>query len=238
VSIIRRGAALAVLAGTIAVSAGCVAVNTPPVGRKTGKQPVVFVHGYTAQNLATWALVKPALTAAGYGGGDMVEFNYNSTVVPAITAANSLATVVQRAAATSPTGKVDIMAHSEGNLVSEACMLLAGCQGKVDHWVNMTGAQNGTELAATNFVPGLGGGGYDMNPLSPLVTRLNAAERQGAIEQQGIKTIVFFTLTDTIIIPGDLNKEKFAKNVPFVGTHFTVFADPGVIAQSVQFLRT
>src|SRR3954452_3505611 len=96
VSIIRRGAAVAVLAGTIDVSAGCVAVNTPPVGRKTDKQPIVFVHGYTAQNLATWALVKPALTAAGYGGGDMVEFNYNSTVVPAITAANSLATVVQR----------------------------------------------------------------------------------------------------------------------------------------------
>jgi hypothetical protein len=102
----------------------------------------------------------------------------------------------------------------------------------------MTGAQNGTYLAAANVVPGLGGGGHDMNPISMLVTRLNAAERQGAIAQQGIKVIDFITLTDTIIIPGDLSKESFAKNVPFVGTHFTVFADPGVIAQSLQFLKT
>jgi triacylglycerol esterase/lipase EstA (alpha/beta hydrolase family) len=238
VSFIRRAAATALVAASAATSIGCVAVNAPAVGRMSGKQPIVFVHGYTAQNLATWAVAKPAFLAAGYGAGDLIEFNYTSTVEMASVSAANLAPVVQRAAAKSPTGKVDIVAHSEGNLVSETCMLLGGCSGKVDHWVNLTGAQNGTALASANVVPGLFGGGADMNPLSSLVTRLNAAERQGAIQEQGIKTIVFYSVSDGIIIPGDLCKESFAKNVLFAGTHFTVFADPSVLAQSLQFIKT
>ena len=41
-SMTRRLAAALVPIAMIAGTAGCVAVNTPPVGRTTGKQPIVL----------------------------------------------------------------------------------------------------------------------------------------------------------------------------------------------------
>lgn len=234
--IIRRALLAATLTvGVVAASTACIATNTPSAGRKSGKQPIVFVHGYTMQNTGMWAAARLRLQAAGYAAGDFTEFNYNSTVEGATASANKLGDVVRRVAAQSPTGKVDIIAHSEGNLVSETCMVITNeCSGKVDHWVNYAGAQNGTALASAIVVGG--GGAADMNPLSLLVTRLNATERQ-SLSSQGVKTIVFYTMTDGIIIPGNLPMESFAKNVMVGGTHLTIYADAGVLNQTVNFLK-
>jgi triacylglycerol lipase len=233
---IRRAAGAAALTASIAVaSTACVATNQPSVGRSSGKTPIVFIHGYTMQNVAMWSLARTQFAAAGYANGDFTEFNYNSTIEGAEASAKKLERVLLVAAAESPTGKVDIVAHSEGNLVAETCMLFGACNGKVDHWVNLAGAQNGTALASAVVVGG--GGAASMNPLSLLVTRVNAAERQGKLAEQNVKTIVFYTLTDGVILPGDLCKEAYAKNVPFVGTHLTVYNDVSVIAQSLNFIK-
>jgi triacylglycerol esterase/lipase EstA (alpha/beta hydrolase family) len=224
----------ALTGAVVGASSACVATNRPPAGKESGKQPIVFVHGYTMQNTGMWGTARLRLQAAGYKPGDFTEFNYNSTVEGAQASANKLGRVLSQAAAQSPTGKVDVIAHSEGNLVSETCMILGECAGKVDHWVNYAGAQNGTALASAVVVGG--GGAADMNPLSLLVTRLNATEKQ-ALASQGVKTIVFWTPTDGVIIPGNLPIESFARNVMVGGTHLTVYVDGGVLNQTVNFLQ-
>jgi triacylglycerol esterase/lipase EstA (alpha/beta hydrolase family) len=235
--VIRRATVAAGVAASAAVVAGtgCIATNAPSMGPTSGKQPIVFVHGYTMQNLNMWATAKARFQADGYRAGDFHEFNYNSTSENAKDSADKLAPVVLAAAAKSPTGKVDIVAHSEGNLVAETCMVLGPCEGKVDHWVNLSGAQNGTALASAVAVGG--GGAAAMNPLSLLVTQLNAKEK-ASLAQQGVKTIVFYTDTDGIIIPGALSREDFAKIEYFVGTHFTVYLDAGVLNKSSDFLKS
>jgi triacylglycerol esterase/lipase EstA (alpha/beta hydrolase family) len=223
-------ASAAVVAGT-----GCIATNAPSTGVASGKQPIVFIHGYTMQNLNMWATAKTRLMADGYRNGDFTEFNYNSTTENASASAQKFAQPVLAAAAKSPTGKVDVIAHSEGNLVAEACMVLGPCAGKVDHWINMSGAQNGTALASAVAVGG--GGAAAMNPLSLLVTQLNQKEK-AALSEQGVKTIVFYTDSDGIIIPGALSREDFATIEYFVGTHFTVYLDAGVLNKTSTFLKS
>jgi triacylglycerol lipase len=197
---------------------------------------VVFVHGYTGDAGGSMTAYITAFAAAGWPAGRLVEFKYPSLVAGAESAARSLGNTVSQVLARTGADKVDIVAHSEGNLVSETCMVLGACAGKVSHWVNLTGAQNGTNLAAAAIGPN--SSPADMNPRSPLVTRLNANEKQ-ALSQQGVRTIVFWTTTDTIIIPGNLARESFAeRNVQFVGNHFTILADASVIAQAVAFVRT
>jgi triacylglycerol lipase len=211
-----------------------VASNRPATGNTSGRTPVVFVHGYTMQNSGMWSIARTQFVASGWRNGDLTEFNYNSTIEGAEASSRKLGDVVNRVAAQSPNGKVDIVAHSEGNLVTQACFTLGSCAGKIDHWVNMAGAQNGTALASAVIVGG--GGAADMNPFSLLVSRLNRTEKQ-VVAEQGIKSIVFYTLTDGVIFPGDLPKEDYARNVPFLGTHLTVYVDVSVIAQSINFLK-
>jgi triacylglycerol esterase/lipase EstA (alpha/beta hydrolase family) len=234
VTLLRAALAVGLAGLTAAATTSCVASNRPAAGNTSGKQPIVFVHGFTMQNTGMWSVARTQAVASGYRNGDLTEFNYNSTVEGAEASSRKLGDVINRVAGTSPTGKVDIIAHSEGNLVSETCFVLGSCSGKVDHWVNMAGAQNGTALASAIVVGG--GGAADMNPLSLLVTRVNLNEKK-AIAEQGIKTLVFYSLTDGVIVPGNLCVESFARNVPFVGTHLTVYADPGVVAQSLNFLK-
>ena len=232
---IRRAVLLLGITGSmLAASTGCIATNRPAVGATTGRVPVLFIHGFTMQNTAMWTVAKPIFLADGYRSGDLTEYNYNSTYEGAEASARKLAPVVERLAAQSPNGKVDIVAHSEGNLVLQTCMFFYGCKNKIDHWVNLAGAQNGTMLASAVIVGG--GGAADMNPLSLLVGRLNAAEAR-EIPAQNVNSIIFYTLTDGVIIPGDLCKEKWAKNVPFIGTHLTVYADPIVIKQGLDFIK-
>src|SRR4051812_7786803 len=67
VKIVRRVAMAAALTGAVAgVSTACVATNRPSTGRESGKQPIVFVHGYTMQNIGMWATARLRLQAAGY----------------------------------------------------------------------------------------------------------------------------------------------------------------------------
>jgi triacylglycerol lipase len=213
--------------------------GTPPPGGgggSSGRLPVVFVHGYTADAGGSMTAYMTGFRAAGWPGGHLYEFKYPSLVAGARPAAQGLAAAVNQLLARTGQDKVDIVAHSEGNLVSETCIVLGGCAGKVRRWINLTGAQNGTNLAALAFLPN--SSPTDMNPNGALVRELNSKER-AALGEQGVSTIVFWTTTDTIIIPGNLARESFAvRNVQFVGNHFTILADASIVQQAIRFAST
>jgi triacylglycerol esterase/lipase EstA (alpha/beta hydrolase family) len=197
---------------------------------------VVFVHGYSADVGGSMSAYITGFRAAGWPAAELHEFRYPSLLAGARPAARDLATAVTQLLARTGKDKVDIVAHSEGNLVSETCIVLGGCAGKVHRWINLTGAQNGTWLAGLAVLPN--SSPTDMNPAGALVRELNGKER-AALSAQGVQTIVFWTPTDTIIIPGDLSRESFAvRNVQFVGNHFTILADASIVQQSIRFATT
>jgi hypothetical protein len=220
--------ALAALAGLVACT------RNPPPREKT---PVIFVHGY-AESGAMWDAAVAYFTANGYEASDLTRFEYvtqGPDAVNATQAAEKLAATVETVRRSAHGGRVDIVAHSLGNLVTKACIVEGGCKNKVAHWANFAGAQNGTALAAPEYCPDAPCA--DMVPGSPLITRLQASDDE-QIAKQKVKVQVHWTINDGIIVPPELSQEPFAENIRIADTldHFTMFVDPGVLGDTVTFL--
>jgi triacylglycerol lipase len=228
---------VAIVLAVLAVAALASCTDRPP-RTPPGKTPVIFVHGYLESG-AMWDVAVSTFTAAGYEPADLVRFDYVSAgpgAVNATEAAGKLAEVVDATAKRSKGHKVDIVAHSLGNLVTKTCIVQGGCKNKVAHWSNFAGAQNGTALAANPELcpdPACA----DMAPGSALITALQA-EDDTQIARQHVKVQVHWTPTDEIIIEPPLSKEPYADNVEVDGaiTHLTISSDPGVLADTLTFL--
>jgi pimeloyl-ACP methyl ester carboxylesterase len=218
--------------------------ETPPAnpgtirasGPASGKTPVIFLHGYSEEDTAMWNVAVEKFKAAGYTTGDYTLEVYDSHTKSASDVAAELAIEVDWLTAHTGKPKVDIVAHSLGDLITKACVVQGGCAGKVAHWENLAGAQNGTEVALQCPEPAC----VDMYPGSALITALAAAD-EPAIEAQGVKVQVQWTPNDGVIVPATNSQElEYADNVQVDGslTHLTIFADPGVIDRALTFLAS
>jgi triacylglycerol lipase len=231
-----RRATIAVLGGVLLL--GCTRPHPPKPDPAKGKTPVIFVHGY-AESGAMWDAAVAAFTAAGYQATDLTRFDYPSQgegALDATQAAEKLAATVDTVRQASKHDRVDIVAHSLGNLVTKTCIVEGGCRNKVTHWANFAGAQNGTGLAADPTLcpdPAC----TDMAPGSALITRLQAAD-DAQIARQRVKVQVHWSPNDGIIIPPEGSKEAYAENIEVAGTidHFTISNDPGVLADTLAFV--
>lgn len=229
-----RGVAL-VLALVALGTAGCTnpGGGSPGGGGGTpsgGKPHIVFVHGFTAEAGGSWSAFRPAAIAAGF---QTDVFTYPSLTIGADAAANLLGQTVQRIAASGQ--RVALIGHSEGGLVTKACIIYHGCKGNVSYWFDISGVNNGTLISGG--IPGSALG--DMSPTSPLVTRLKAGNAQ--FRAQGIKCRVAYTLTDGLVYPPTASLEPGlgCSSVMSVGTtHFTILVDPVVIQSALQLLNT
>jgi triacylglycerol lipase len=215
----------------IAGLAGC--TTHPPAGRA----PVIFVHGW-AEDGTMWDSAVAALTAQGYAASDLNRFDYASTgegAVDAVTASEQLAARVDEVRQATGRARVDIVAHSLGNLVTKHCIVEGGCAGKVAHWANLAGAQNGTEIAV--FCSETDPACVDMLPGSALITRLQDAD-DAQIAAQKVKVQVHWSAQDGVIIPPEGSQEPYADNIQVADTltHLMIPDDPGVLADTVRFL--
>jgi triacylglycerol lipase len=229
-----RFASTVVLVSAIALM-GCTTPHHPadPPPKK-GKAPVIFVHGY-AENGAMWDVAVAHFTANGYTAENLVRFDYPSVGEGAVDAAGAserLAGKVDEVRRATGAHRVDIVAHSLGNLVTKHCIVEGGCRGKIAHWGNIAGAQNGTEIASQCTDPACA----DMLPGSALITRLQAADDK-QIAAQHVKVQVHWTPNDGIIVPPEASKEPYAQNIQVSETldHFTIFVDTGVLQDTVTF---
>jgi triacylglycerol lipase len=246
-----RLATAAVAALTLVAGAAC--TTKPPSGPASGHTPVVLVHGYVEGN-AIWPRMISGLKADGYRDGDITNFAYNTTgagaASAAATAADRLATAIDAAIAYARrngnpgAAKVDIISHSYGSLVSRWCMALGRCAGKVAHWMSLAGADGGTNIAAIPAALGQGSGAA-MNPNGQTVAQLHTPEAIAAIDAQGVKVMVQWTMTDGIIIParnsqwpGPDNPDPAHNREVTDVTHLTIFNSQDVIDFTIRFLRT
>jgi triacylglycerol lipase len=235
-----RMTALAVLLLAAGTLAGCTGSPTqPPRGTPSGKTPVVFIHGYVLSP-AMWNSFVAYLKTQGYTSGDIMNVGYQSSGVGAVDAtrgAAQLAAAVDQILASTGKTKVNIVAHSLGNLMTKTCIVAGGCAGKVDHWANVAGAQNGTNIAYSCYDPAC----TDMRPGSALLRSLNGNGRaENAIRTQGIKEQVHWTQTDGIILPPTNSRETYAENIELKKAglnHLNISDDRTVQADTVALFN-
>jgi pimeloyl-ACP methyl ester carboxylesterase len=222
---------IAALVAVLLVGAACQTIR--PSGPPSGRTPVVFVHGWSADE-AVWDEAVAAFKQAGYTDGDITVLYYDSSL-SAADAAATLATEVDHLRAYTGKSKVDIVSHSYGSMVTRYCIELGGCQNEVDHWMSLAGADNGTSTAVFCSILGQASC-LDMSGQTPTIANLQAAWSQ--IATQGVEVEVQWTVNDGVIVPATNSQNPApAVNVEVDSalTHNELLADPGVIAETLAF---
>ncbi len=146
----KRLRLIACLAVLLVAAAGCETIR--PTGPPTGRTPVIFVHGWSADE-TMWETAVSTFDDAGYSPGDITVLYYDSSL-SATAAAQQLATEVDHLRSYTGRTKVDIVSHSYGSMVTRSCIELGACAGKVSHWMSLAGADNGTLFGLLRRLPG------------------------------------------------------------------------------------
>ena len=132
--------------------------------------PIVFVHGFTA-NASAWTLMVDRFKADGWTDAPLFTWTYDSNLSNA-TIAQQLATKVDSILTATGAKKVDIIAHSMGGLSSRYYTKNLDGAGKVDAFVALGTPNHGTTVAG--FCPVLITPCGEMRPGSAFLTALNA----------------------------------------------------------------
>ena len=180
------GVVVATLAATLVLG------GPAPVGAQSAPpEPIVFVHGWSSSP-STWNTMRNRFVASGFPANRLFAFGYDTGQSNKTSAAQLNAYLDQvRAQTGSPV--VDLVSHSQGGLVSRWCMKAAGCNGKVDDWVSLAGANHGTLVSLCFWSAGC----REMFYNSDFVKALNATD-----ETPGSATYTaFWSGTDAVILP-------------------------------------
>ena len=203
-----------------------------PTGPRSNHTPVVFVHGWNA-NETMWNTAVSTFKASGYTSGDITVLYYDSSQ-SAQAAAAKLAEEVDYLRTYTGQAKVDIVSHSFGSMVTRYCIELGSCGGKVKHWMSLAGADNGTSFAllCSFFQASCA----DMAGQTTTIADLQAAWPQ--IAAQGVKVEVQWSANDGVIIPAANSKNPApAVNVEVASSlgHNVIPTDPGVLTETMSF---
>jgi triacylglycerol lipase len=204
-----------------------------PTGPPSGRTPVVFVHGWNGSP-SMWDPAVAAFLAAGYTRGDITVLSYDSGA-SAQQAAATLAQEIDHLRSYTGQAEVDVVSHSLGSMVTRHCIELGACAGKVDHWMSIAGADNGTSLAllCAAFQPSCA----DMAGQTSTIADLQAAWPQ--ITAQGVEVEVQWSPDDGVIIPATNSQNPPpAVNRQVAGAHLDLPEDPGVLAETIRYFAT
>lgn len=123
--------------------------------------PVVLVHGLSANQADNWGYVAPRLARAGYcvfsltyGRSPLAPppLSQVGGLVPMEQSAQELAAFVDRVRSATGAEKVDIVGHSEGSLMPNYYVKFLGGDRQVDRYVGMTPLWDGTETSGLAFL--------------------------------------------------------------------------------------
>lgn len=175
----------------VAVVVGAASWSPSPVAAQSAPpEPIVFVHGWNSSP-STWNTMRSRFVASGFPSNRLFAFGYNTSQSNKTTATQLNAYIDQvRAQTGSPV--VDVVTHSMGALGARWCMR-SSCNGKVDDWVSLAGANHGTLLSLCFWSPGC----REMFYNSDFVKALNAGD-----ETPGSATYTaFWSDRDAVILP-------------------------------------
>lgn len=225
----RKVLLAAAVAALAFVAVACETIR--PTGPPSTHAPVVFVHGWNA-NETMWDTAVARFKAAGYTSGDITVFYYDSGK-PAAEAAAALAAEVDHLRSYTGKAKVDIVSHSFGSMVTRYCIELGSCAGKVNHWMSLAGADNGTSIAL--ICAAFQASCADMAGQTTTIESLQAAWPQ--ITTQGVKVEVQWSASDGVIIPATNSKNPApAANVELAGlAHNDIPNNAGVLTETLSF---
>ncbi|BBG02238.1 MULTISPECIES: esterase/lipase family protein [Pseudonocardia] len=186
--------------------------------------PVVLVHGLTANQANNWAYIAPQLAERGHCVFSLT-YGRNPLTPPPLTqvgglapieeSAQELATFVDRVLDATGAEKVDIVGHSEGSLMPNHWVKFLGGAAVVDRYVGLTPLWDGTETAGLAFLNrtgeqlGLGPAvGLALDPLcaacrqvlrgSDFLAEMNSG---GGPRVDGVTYTMILTRYDELVVP-------------------------------------
>lgn len=184
-SIVAIGLAQAGLVGML------LAGPSPAAAQSAPPEPIVFVHGWSSSP-STWNTMRSRFVASGFPADRLFAFGYNTSQSNKTTAAQ-LGTYIDQVRAQTGSPVVDLVTHSMGALGARWCMKAGSCNGKVDDWVSLAGANHGTLVSLCFWSPGC----REMFYNSDFSRELNAGD-----ETPGTATYTaFWSDRDAVILP-------------------------------------
>lgn len=175
----------AVLALGAPLAPGTVAAQAAP------PEPIVFVHGWNSSP-STWNTMRNRFVASGFPADRLFAFGYNTSQSNKTTA-TQLNAYIDQVRAQTGSSVVDLVTHSMGALGARWCMKTAACNGKVDDWVSLAGANHGTLISLCFWSAGC----REMFYNSDFSRALNASD-----ETPGSATYTaFWSDRDAVILP-------------------------------------
>ena len=221
--LIATGVAVVVLAlGPAGLAAARPA--RPPAPR----DPVLLVHGFTGSP-SNWDVLRARLRAAGYRDREVEAISYDSDeTIPQI--AGEVRAAADALLARTGKQRLDVVSHSMGALSTRYYVEELGGARKVDAWVSLAGANDGTYVAYACLA-------YrscaDMEPGSAVLTRLDRDLRSDGRVRFG----AWWSPCDVIIVPTSSARLAGARNTE-TGCldHAGVLTDPTVLAQVQRFI--
>ncbi|MFD6277356.1 esterase/lipase family protein [Streptomyces sp. NPDC060209] len=192
--------------------------------------PVVFVHGYTG-NASNWATAMSVFQLNGWSSSKLFAYEYNS-YGNNVTNAQGLASFVNNVKSRTGAGKVAIVNHSMGGLVSQYYLKVLGGNTSVSHLASIAGANHGTTFAGACLV-------YttcqQMYPGSSFISQITAGD-----ETPGdTKYATWYSACDGVILPYTSTRLNGATNNNVVcQTHIGYLADTIVLGQIARFIAS
>nr|WSW70263.1 alpha/beta fold hydrolase [Streptomyces sp. NBC_00995] len=192
--------------------------------------PVVFVHGYTG-NASNWVTAKSVFQLNGWSSSKLFAYEYNS-YGNNVTNAQGLAAFVNNVKSQTGAGKVAIVNHSMGGLVSQYYLKVLGGHSSVSHLASIAGANHGTTFASACLI-------YttcqQMYPGSSFIAQISAGD-----ETPGdTRYATWYSACDGIILPYTSTRLSGATNNNVLcQTHIGYLADTIVLGQIARFVAS
>lgn len=198
--------------------------------------PVVLVHGLTANQSNNWAYISPQLAQQGYCVFSLT-YGRNPLAPPPLTqvgglapmeeSAEELSAFVDRVLDATDADKVDIVGHSEGSLMPNYYVKFMGGAEHVDRYVGMTPLWDGTETAGLAFLDrsaqqfGLGPAlGLALDPLCASCRQflrgsefLQTMNSGGGPAVDGVTYTMIMTKYDELVVPYTSGELEGADNI-------------------------
>jgi triacylglycerol lipase len=223
----HRSALSAALAALL-ISGPAHAAKPAPPPTTSGKNPIVFVHGWNSSG-TVWNTMISRFSADGWTSAELNNWSYN-TSQSNVTTADQLRTKIDGILRNTGAGKVDIITHSMGGLSSRYYVKNLGGDLKVDDWVSLGGPNHGTDTANFCFQTSCS----EMRIGSSFLSALNSGDETPGTPVFG----TWWSPCDEIINPDSSVPLSGAANTQTacIG-HSALYEDTTVYAQVREFVR-
>lgn len=195
-----------------------------------GKNPVVFVHGYTG-SASNWVAAQAYFRLQGYDSSQLHAFEYDWSQSNEISAAQ-LGDFIEQVLQETGADKVDIVNHSMGGLVTRWYMKELGGHVNVGHWASLAGANQGTTYASACLI-------YrscqEMLPGSSFERQLNSGDPTPGDAEYA----TWYSPCDGIIVPYTNTRVDGAQNnLVTCETHLGFLTNTDVFGEVVDFFES